>query len=824
MADAATVSVLIQARDQASAQLQKVEGNMGKLAAGFAKHRRTIGMAATAIGGAITGIAALSVKSSLDQQIGIRRLDQSMKNVGTSYAAQKKQIEAVVGAIQNKTNFGDEPQREALQKLITIGGQWEGSLEALKITTDVAAGANIDLNAAALLVGKAIAGETSSLSRYGIILEKGATQTEIMAALTKQFGGAAEAAANPLTQMKNRMGDLFQVMGDALLPALEKLVPMVERAVRRIIEWAEAHPTLTVVMAVVIATVGALLLVLGPLLIMLPGLAIGFGLLTSAVTTTTVAFKALSRSNAILLAITVAITAGILIFKNWDRIVRVFKATWDKIWEGLKNAAEKGVNFIIGLFNDLTWVQRKALAGMIEAAAKVTGLIPGMGDLADKMKVVAEKIRAGIPDIDLTAIKYSELRAAADEAAVGIDVAFGAIAESADKHLPVVQAAAEGVTDAMDEVAQAAQEMATLVLASQDFVTKATERGLLQSIKFERMTGAQRMGWQDIFDREMEANALATANKREQIMEDLNNALVQIVEGRVQEAMRIEAAAGTDRLVFEERLSQRITDVKERGAARALQIAAENSARLEGIQAARAQSWEQFANETTFNLNEAGITIRDILDHWSKAAHISVPELAQFIRDHLGDLPDTLTGLWDEFFARFGISIEELKSQVDSATAKAAELAGISGVSLDAASPTGISITASQRAAGIQAAHQAFRLARFRGDTAEMEKIGRTVGGIAINLGRAGEGTTVFGGSQKGHRGGVVQGSPGSDQLVLAQAGETIIPAGRGGAGLTVNLVVNGDINGMEDFEQKVTSVIRDAVLGGGFSGVLARA
>ena len=57
---------------------------------------------------------------------------------------------------------------------------------------------------------------------------------------------------------------------------------------------------------------------------------------------------------------------------------------------------------------------------------------------------------------------------------------------------------------------------------------------------------------------------------------------------------------------------------------------------------------------------------------------------------------------------------------------------------------------------------------------------------------------------------------------------EAVVPLGRGGAGagagMTINLVINGDINGMDDFEQKVTSVIRDAVLGGGFQGVLARA
>jgi phage-related protein len=60
---------------------------------------------------------------------------------------------------------------------------------------------------------------------------------------------------------------------------------------------------------------------------------------------------------------------------------------------------------------------------------------------------------------------------------------------------------------------------------------------------------------------------------------------------------------------------------------------------------------------------------------------------------------------------------------------------------------------------------------------------------------------------------------------MLGESGpEAVVPLGKGGAGMTVNLVINGDINGMDDFEQKVTSVIRDAVLGGGFSGVLARA
>jgi len=61
---------------------------------------------------------------------------------------------------------------------------------------------------------------------------------------------------------------------------------------------------------------------------------------------------------------------------------------------------------------------------------------------------------------------------------------------------------------------------------------------------------------------------------------------------------------------------------------------------------------------------------------------------------------------------------------------------------------------------------------------------------------------------------------------MLGESGpEAVVPLGRGrGAGMTINLVINGDVNGFDDFQQKVTSVIRDAVLGGGFQGVLARA
>ena len=139
MAEATTVSVLLRARDELSGTLKEVEGNMGKMAAGFEKHRRSIGMASTAIGAALTGIATVADKSSIDQQIGIRQLDTALKQVGTSYLDQKGAIEQVIEAQQRKTNFGDEEQREVLVRLVGVLGDQEQALKALPAVLDAAA-------------------------------------------------------------------------------------------------------------------------------------------------------------------------------------------------------------------------------------------------------------------------------------------------------------------------------------------------------------------------------------------------------------------------------------------------------------------------------------------------------------------------------------------------------------------------------------------------------------------------------------------------------------------------------------------------------------
>jgi uncharacterized membrane protein len=342
MADAATLSVLIQAKDQASQAIEKVSGSMNKLADGFAKHRRTIGMASTAIGGSIMALAATAVKSSLEQRIGIQQLDMALKNVGTSYLAQKNAIETVVSAQQNKTNYGDEVQRKVLIRLVGVLGDHRKALQALPVVLDAAAFSGKEVTTVVETMSKFLAGLANNSDATGVKVDALATFQQRLAEVTAVVGGQAEAAADPVLQLANRMGDLHQVVGDAILP-LTEMAQDIEGIVKKAIEWSEANPKLSGTLVKIGVAAGAILAVFGPILLLLPGLKIAILALVPV-------FLALNASmfpvTAIVMGLTAAIIAGFLIWKNWDLIVEKVTATLAVVIKSIYGAAKAVLNFM----------------------------------------------------------------------------------------------------------------------------------------------------------------------------------------------------------------------------------------------------------------------------------------------------------------------------------------------------------------------------------------------------------------------------------------------------------------------------------------------
>ena len=307
------VNIVINAQDKASQALGRVSDK--------AKSMRGQFLAMTAIGGAVTGALGMMTKSALDQEIGVRKLDSALKNVNTSYESQAVVIEKTLRALQDKTNFGDEEQREALTALIRLTGDYEGSLKALPVIMDLAVGANMDFKNASQLMGKVLSGQTTALTRYGITLDKNATQTEILEELTKKFGGAAEAAFDPINAMQNELGDLGQEIGNVLLPMfisfMDKIIPII----KSVVEWSNKNPALMKSIVLATGAIGGILVFLGLLGLALPPITGGIIAMTVAWTAFSVAFIA----NPVGLAITgfvlgvISIAMGIkAIIDNWD--------------------------------------------------------------------------------------------------------------------------------------------------------------------------------------------------------------------------------------------------------------------------------------------------------------------------------------------------------------------------------------------------------------------------------------------------------------------------------------------------------------------------
>ncbi len=142
-----------------------------------------------------------------------------------------KELLDQASALQKLTVFGDETIVSA-QAMIAAFTKDEQKIKQLTTATlDLAAAKGMDLVSAADLVAKSFGSDTNALARYGIQVDATSGSTERLIQLTQGitnlYGGQAQAQARTFTgrmeQMKNRVGDLEERIGYALIPTIEKL-------------------------------------------------------------------------------------------------------------------------------------------------------------------------------------------------------------------------------------------------------------------------------------------------------------------------------------------------------------------------------------------------------------------------------------------------------------------------------------------------------------------------------------------------------------------------------------------------------------------------
>lgn len=178
---------------------------------------------ARSVSGAMGGLFDTALAEAKDAENSLNSLQAAFRAAGLPVQEATSRFADFASALQQVTTVGDDAIISNAGVLVSIGKlRGEGLERATKAALDLSAGLNMELGSAFELVAKAASGNAEILGRYGIRVQKGASDSAQFAeALTKinaAFGGMAESKVNTfsgaLLQMQNRFADLLQSIGE----------------------------------------------------------------------------------------------------------------------------------------------------------------------------------------------------------------------------------------------------------------------------------------------------------------------------------------------------------------------------------------------------------------------------------------------------------------------------------------------------------------------------------------------------------------------------------------------------------------------------------
>lgn len=242
----AEISILIKARDEATRVFDKIKGSAGALQGSLGKVASIAGGFVLAKGIiAAPGFLIDAAQAAADDAASVAKLQQAVINSGATWDQYKGQLDAVILAGQKK-GFTDDQTRDALALLVAQTGSATEATHRYAMAQDLARGANIDVFTASKLLGKVTEENVNVLNRYGIVVAKGASETELFGQIQQRFGGQADAfaqsTAGRMAHLRDQMRELKEQLGAALLPVMGLLVGVladkVAPAIGRVVQIA----------------------------------------------------------------------------------------------------------------------------------------------------------------------------------------------------------------------------------------------------------------------------------------------------------------------------------------------------------------------------------------------------------------------------------------------------------------------------------------------------------------------------------------------------------------------------------------------------------
>jgi hypothetical protein len=233
------------------------------------KAQFAIKKAAVPAAAALAGLAAAlgsATQAAMEDQQEQASLALTLQNVTGAGAKQTAQIEDQITAMSRASGIADTQYRKSLEALVRGTKDVDLAMKDMNLVMDISTALQMDSTTVADALAKAYQGNFKALRslspEMSTMIKEGATLDEVMNVLGGTFGGAvsknAETAAGKMAIFKNSIAETKEGIGAALLPAMEAVLPYMQKFA----DWAQNNPEVFTRIALTIGGIAAAIVAL----------------------------------------------------------------------------------------------------------------------------------------------------------------------------------------------------------------------------------------------------------------------------------------------------------------------------------------------------------------------------------------------------------------------------------------------------------------------------------------------------------------------------------------------------------------------------------
>jgi hypothetical protein len=270
--------------------LKEAEKGFKDLEGAQAKAKYALGKAnkyaAVALGGLVAGLGD-AVKGAMEDEQAQAMLARQLQKTTAATDAQIAGVEAYITQQGKLKGVTDDELRPAMAGLVRATMDIDEAQKAANLSMDIAAAKGMSLETVTKAMEKAYGGNMTALAKLSPelreMIKDGASMEEVMAEMAVTFGGAATDSANTAAGSMQRLGvalgEAKEGVGAALLPILEKALPVLQSFAT----WAQDNPTLITAVAVAFGALAAAVVLVNAAMALNPAVLITAGIVALGV-------------------------------------------------------------------------------------------------------------------------------------------------------------------------------------------------------------------------------------------------------------------------------------------------------------------------------------------------------------------------------------------------------------------------------------------------------------------------------------------------------------------------------------------------------------